>query len=72
MSKMIFVKPKDGLKIRNAEMAGMPHLNPDGDFVPWSVYWQQLELEGSITISDGPPAASRPSPVVKPDKTVVA
>lgn len=51
-----FLKPADGLKVRNPDRGG--HLKPEGDWVQDSSFWRRRLRDGDV-IETTPPAPSK-------------
>jgi hypothetical protein len=56
----IFVKPADGMMVRNPETNLF--LAPEGEMVPRDSFWLRRIADGSVTLADAP-AAEQAAPV---------
>jgi hypothetical protein len=52
----VYVKPKDGLKIRKEDGTYLPE---GGDTLIHSVYWARREQDGDVTLSDKLPTEAK-------------
>lgn len=75
--KRVFVKPAQGVKVRNPEKQGQ-HIPAEGGFINWSAYWVRRAAAGDVKVDKTrrekpaaapvrPPAASDTQPAPAQD-----
>lgn len=57
--KTVIVPAREGLKVRKPEAEGGGYLDPAGEAVAWSLYWERHLRAGDVVIKPQPKSTSR-------------